>query len=189
MRTRDEIRELQRRVGTTPDGIWGPLSRAAAQRWLQGMHPKPNPWPKTDQASLTGFYGAPGKVARHTRIDVKGLGVKFSGQTVRWVACNQACAESLERILHELAEMPEGRRVLAAYAGVYYNRPVRGGSTPSLHARAAAIDLDPATNGLRTPWPTRATMPIEVMEVFAREGWLCAGAAWGRDAMHFQATQ
>jgi hypothetical protein len=32
-------------------------------------------------------------------------------------------------------------------------------------------------------------MPIEVMECFAREGWLSAGAFWGYDAMHFQATQ
>jgi hypothetical protein len=27
------------------------------------------------------------------------------------------------------------------------------------------------------------------MEEFAKEGWLAAGAFWGRDAMHFQATQ
>ena len=66
---------------------------------------------------------------------------------------------------------------------------MRGGSLPSLHARGAAIDLDPGTNGLHTPWPTRATMPLEVMECFAREGWLAAGAFWGRDAMHFQATR
>jgi hypothetical protein len=31
-------------------------------------------------------------------------------------------------------------------------------------------------------------MPLAVMEHFAREGWLSAGSAWGRDAMHFQAT-
>jgi hypothetical protein len=32
-------------------------------------------------------------------------------------------------------------------------------------------------------------MPLEIMEAFAREGWLAAGAFWGRDAMHFQATR
>jgi hypothetical protein len=35
----------------------------------------------------------------------------------------------------------------------------------------------------------RADMPLEIMECFAREGWLSAGAFWGYDAMHFQATQ
>ena len=66
---------------------------------------------------------------------------------------------------------------------------MRGGSRPSLHARAAAIDLDPGNNGLVTHWPMKATMPLEVMEAFAREGWLPAGAFWSRDAMHFQSTQ
>ncbi len=65
---------------------------------------------------------------------------------------------------------------------------MRGGSTPSLHARGAAVDLDPDYNGNLVSWPAKAAMPLEVMEAFAREGWLAAGAFWGRDAMHFQAT-
>jgi hypothetical protein len=32
-------------------------------------------------------------------------------------------------------------------------------------------------------------MPIEVMEEFAKEGWLPAGAFWSRDSMHFQSTR
>jgi hypothetical protein len=32
-------------------------------------------------------------------------------------------------------------------------------------------------------------MPLDVMEIFAREGWLAAGAFWSRDSMHMQATQ
>jgi hypothetical protein len=122
-------------------------------------------------------------------IDVSGLGVRFSGQSVSRINCHRRVAESLLSIIRELATFPEGRTALAQYAGVYNNRPMRGGSLPSLHARAAAIDLIPATNGNRTAWPTRATMPISVMEVFARYGWLSAGAFWGRDAMHFQATR
>ena len=66
---------------------------------------------------------------------------------------------------------------------------MRGGSLPSLHARGAAVDLDPDHNGNGTSWPTRAIMPLEVMEEFAKEGWLAAGAFWGRDSMHMQATQ
>ena len=56
-------------------------------------------------------------------------------------------------------------------------------------ARGAAIDLRPTTNGNRMHWPTASDMPIEVMEIFAVEGWLSAGAFWNRDSMHFQSTK
>jgi hypothetical protein len=187
--TRNQIIQLQRHVGTTPDGFWGPKSTAAAQRHLRSLMPSPNPWPATDQASLTRFYGAPGDTSQHTRIDVRGLGVMFDGQHVASINCHRKVADSLLDIIRELSTMPEGRAVLAKYAGVYNNRPMRGGSLPSLHARAAAIDLDPANNRNLSHWPTRSTMPIEVMEVFAKRGWLSAGAFWSRDAQHFQATR
>jgi hypothetical protein len=31
-------------------------------------------------------------------------------------------------------------------------------------------------------------MPFGVMEIFAREGWKAAGAFWGRDSMHLEAS-
>jgi hypothetical protein len=184
--TTAQIKDLQFRVGTIPDGFWGPKSVSACQRHLRAMMPKPNPWPATSQAALTRFYGLPG--SNLTTINVSGFGVRFDGKIVGSMTVNRACAQSLHRILETLAGSPFAY-VLREYAGVYNNRPMRGGTLPSLHARAAAIDLMPASNGNRTHWPTRATMPIEVMEMFAREGWLAAGAFWSRDAMHFQATQ
>lgn len=148
--------------------------------------PSPNPWPKTDQKSLTAFYGDPGDESNLVKLSVKGLGVKYDGVPVSVIRCHAKVAESLHRILEELAKTcPEA---LKEYAGVFNNRPMRGGSLPSLHARGAAIDLMPGTNGNHTSWPVKATMPLEVMEAFAKEGWLSAGAFWGRDAMHFQAT-
>jgi hypothetical protein len=185
--TTDEITEMQRRIGTTSDGFWGPKSIATCQKHLRSLMPRPNPWPKADQRSLTGFYGQPGDERQLTNLDVYDLGLEYSAKRIRTVRVNQACAESLRRVLVAIAES-EHHDILKLYAGVYNNRPMRGGSLPSLHARGAAIDLDPGTNGLHTPWPTRATMPLGVMECFAREGWLAAGAFWGRDAMHFQAT-
>jgi len=96
-------------------------------------------------------------------------------------------ADSLHRVLSSLARThPE---ILEKYAGCYNNRNMRGVSLPSLHARGAAIDLWPEKNGNHTAWPTRATMPLEVMEAFAKEGWKSAGAFWSRDGMHQEATR
>lgn len=187
MNTKD-IQELQHRVGAVPDGFWGPKSIAACQAYLTRLMPRRNPWPDTTQAALTKFYGAAGDESKLVRVDVSALRMKYEGKPVKLIRCHEKVADSLLRILTEIAHGP-ANAVLCHYAGVYNNRPMRGGSLPSLHARGAAIDLDPDSNGNHVAWPTRATMPIEVMEAFAREGWKSAGAFWGRDAMHAQATK
>jgi hypothetical protein len=190
---RTQIRILQETVGTEPDGFFGPKSVAACQRYLRAMMPKPHPWPKTDQRSLTAFYGPAGNVPM-VRIGCPYKMYLFNGpQTVKSISVHEKLAPSLERILKALGQRykTEEDRTAAGinrFFGVYNNRKMRGGSLPSLHARAAAIDFDYTRNGLHTHWPTRSTMPLSVMEEFAKEGWLSAGAFWSRDAAHFQAT-
>lgn len=182
------IESIQAHIGATPDGFWGVNSIAACQKHLRSLMPSPNPWPKSDQASLTRFYGAAGDESRLVRIDVSGLGVQYEGKPVTSIRVNRACSDSLLRVLSAISSSTF-RYALNEFGGVFNNRPMRGGTMPSLHARGAAVDLAASTNGLNTHWPTRATMPIEVMEMFAREGWMPAGAFWSRDAMHFQATR
>jgi hypothetical protein len=114
--------------------------------------------------------------------------VQYAGKAVSTIRVHERCAQSLLTVLTALAAQGF-RPILAQYAGVYNHRPMRGGSSWSLHAYGAAVDLAPHNNGLHTHWPTKATMPLEVMEIFASEGWLPAGAFWSRDAMHFQATR
>src|SRR6478672_5569472 len=72
-----QIKEIQTKIGVEADGFWGPISTRACEDYLRQFMPKPNPWPKTDQASLTAFYGKPGDESKRTRIDVTGLGVKY----------------------------------------------------------------------------------------------------------------
>ena len=186
--TRAQVIAMQDRIGTTPDGFWGPKSIAACQRHLRDLMPKDANWPSQSQPALQGFYGSPGDESKLVNLPVADLGVEYDGKPVKTIRCHERVADSLNRVLQAITSSPQ-RDILNEFAGVYNNRPMRGGSLPSLHARGAAIDIAPDTNRLSQSWPVSATMPLEVMEHFAREGWLAAGAFWGRDAMHFQATR
>lgn len=190
--TSDEIRAIQRKIGTVPDGFWGPKSIAACQSHLRRLMPDPNPWPSTDQASLTKFYGRAGDESRLVSIELP-YPLFYEGKPVRRTRVHERCAPSLLDIFLEIRELygdrPEIMGAATDFSGIYNNRPMRNGSLPSLHARGAAIDLDADDNGNLVPWPVVADMPLEIMEVFARHGWISAGAFWGRDAMHFQAAR
>lgn len=185
---KSQILALQKRVGTTPDGFWGPQSIAACQSHLKKLMPKVNPWPKSDEKSLKAFYGPAYSEAKMIRVKLPDeVIMHYEGTRVTQIYCHSKVAASLLRILQKLAKVCPA--VLLKYDGIWNPRTKRGGSTPSLHARGAAIDLDAWRNGNAAHWPISSAMPIEVMECFAAEGWLCAGAFWHRDAMHFQATR
>lgn len=185
--TKDQIKTIQERIGTTPDGFWGPKSIASCQAHLRKLMPPLNPWPDTSQRALTAFYGEAGDESKLTNMDVSDLNVLYDGQKVKTIRCHENVSASLRRVLVALSKThPE---ILKDYNGCFNNRAMRGGTTPSLHARGAAIDFCAGENGNHDSWPVKATMPIDVMEAFSREGWLSAGAFWGRDAMHFQATR
>ena len=191
--TRSDIEDMQVRIHAAgfplaADGQWGPESRAACQAYLRSLMPSPHPWPQQDEASLSTYYGDAGDEDYLVRLPVAGLGVAYDGKPVAAIRCHKRVAHSLGKVLAAIAAGPH-RGILTHYAGCYNFRAMRGGTRPSTHARGIAIDLAPAWNANATPWPDKATMPLEVMEHFAREGWLCAGAFWARDAMHFQATR
>jgi len=183
-----DIKAMQRRIGVTEDGFWGPKSIEACQAHLRKLMPEVNPWPAADQAGLTKDYGKAGDESQLVAMDVVGLGILYDGKPVKVIRCHKKVADSLKRVFTAISKGPH-RAILGQYAGCYNNRAMRGGSTPSLHARGAAVDLDPDRNGNHVSWPTAANMPLEVMEEFAKEGWRAAGAFWSRDAMHFQATR
>jgi len=183
-----KISELQRRVGAEPDGVWGMKSAAACQAHLRALMPENNPWPKSDPDSLARFFGKPGNESNLVNLNVKGLGIYYDGARVKTIRCHHKVGESLHRVLSEISQGPDAD-ILSEYAGCYNYRVMRGGTSLSCHAWGIAIDLAPDSNGNRTPWPKIATRPITVMEAMAREGMLSGGAVWGRDAMHFQATQ
>lgn len=188
----EEIISMQRTVGTVPDGKWGARSNEDCRNYLRGLMPSPSPWPESDQASLREFYGEPGDESNLVTIAFP-FPMYYDGKLVRTTRVHEKCAHSLLRVLVEIGKSyGQSRGIIEEaedYGGCFNFRMKRGGSTYSLHAYGAAIDLDADDNTFRDTWPLNADMPLEIMAAFAREGWISAGAFWGYDAMHFQATR
>lgn len=185
---KDSIKDIQKKIGATPDGEFGPKSQAACETYLKSLMPNPHPWPSPDDSSMKNFFGNAGQESNLELVDVTGLGMKYEGNTVNRIRCHKKVASSLKSVLQEISASPFAY-VLGEYAGVYNFRPMRGGSRYSKHAWGVAIDLDPNKNSLHQNWPESASMPFGVIEIFAKHGWLSAGAFWNRDAMHFEATK
>ena len=183
-----QLKAMQYTIGVKPDGFWGPKSIQACQLYLKGLMPSPSPWPHPDQESLKRFFGKPGDENNLVNLAVGGFNMQYSSRVVKSLYCHKRVAPSLARILKEISASPF-TYLLQNFDGCYNFRSVRGGNVPSLHAYGAAIDFDSSTNGNQQNWPISSTMPLEVMVIFAKEGWTPAGAFWGRDAMHFQTTQ
>lgn len=185
------IKEMQKKIGVDPDGFWGPKSIAACQAHLRKLMPTPNPWPGTSQEELRAFYGRPGDESKLVSFKPP-FRMNYGSQPVRVIRCHEKVAESLERILTRIGahygQSPTIIDPAGDYYGCYNYRVKRGGSSWSLHAWGAAIDLDADDNTYKQSWPMQADMPLEVMEEFALDGWKAAGAFWGYDAMHFEAT-
>lgn len=185
--TKQQLGETQKRVGAEVDYFWGPKSNAACQRHLKKLMPSSSPWPKPDDASMRAFYGREGDESNLVNLDVAFLDMHYEGKKIKTLRCHEKVADSLLKALKEIATGPAAW-ILKEYGGCFNFRPMRGGSRPSKHAWGAAIDLAPGSNGLNIYWPTKATMPIEAMEAFARQGWVGLGWQINRDGMHFQAT-
>lgn len=186
-----KIRQMQAKIGVTADGFWGPISQAACRKHLRSLMPANNPWPKSDSASLKAFYGKAGDEDNLVRIEFP-YPMFYLGKQINSTRVHRECAESLLCVLKNIAasrEFSEIKNEAQDFGGVFNNRNKRGGTTKSLHAYGAAIDLAADDNSFSNSWPMQSNMPLEIMECFARESWLAAGAFWGYDAMHFQATQ
>lgn len=183
-----EIRKIQHKVGTLVDGIWGSESTDACQAYLKGLMPNPHPWPKPDHKSLREFYGDPWDNSPIVSINApEWMRLYGTDRKVRKIQCHVEVAHSLLRALEAAYEVaPE---YACRYFGCHVDRNTRGGVTPSQHAYGAAIDLAAHTNRNMMKWPEQADMPFAIMEAFALEGWMAAGAFWGRDAMHFAAVK
>ena len=104
-------------------------------------------------------------------------------------------AEKLKAVSTEIDALPDAlKRTAYPIAGVLACRSVRDTGRDSMHAYAAAIDLNAkmadywlwqATSGAG-PLPYRNRMPQEIVDVFERHGFIWGGKWYHYDTMHFE---
>ncbi len=103
-------------------------------------------------------------------------------------------AGHLTAVSAEIEALPEAvKRAAYPIAGVFNCRPVAGTGRLSMHAYAAAIDLNIAfsdywlwqkpTGGL-IPYHNR--MPQQIVDIFERHGFIWGGKWYNYDTMHFE---
>jgi hypothetical protein len=118
---------------------------------------------------------------------------KTWGRPVRVSRVN-GIAEKLKQVSDEIDALPAAIKA-AAYpiAGVFACRAVKDTGRPSMHAYAAAIDLNlkmsdywlwQAKGGGSIPYRNR--MPQEIVDIFERHGFIWGGKWYHYDTMHFE---
>jgi hypothetical protein len=178
------------------DGIWGELTIQAFEAWRRRCRPAPGDvWPVDTEDALTRVFGPPGDVPLVRCTPAYPLRLSWDLATrIDSFFCHEKVRDSLEHVFRQIYTLYDGdlqvirHKRLDRFGGCYNNRPRKGNlRRPSLHARGAAIDLDPEHNQFR--WTRdQASMPEEIIDIFESAGWLSGGRTWGYDFMHFQAT-
>ncbi|BCJ91755.1 hypothetical protein IZ6_24900 [Terrihabitans soli] len=172
----------------------GPKAEKAVTTWRDKEPPMragTEKWPV--QSGAAAFFGAPGE--NHTLIDTAYpmvLAWDLKAQVTK-ITCNKKVAEPLKRIFsktlaHYGIDQIRNLR-LDRFGGCFNNRKMRGGSSLSVHAFAAAVDIDPSNNQLK--WTKeRATLARPEFLPFwgfvEEEGAVSLGRARNYDWMHFQ---
>ncbi|PYE53480.1 M15 family metallopeptidase [Deinococcus yavapaiensis] len=122
------------------------------------------------------------------------VAVDWFGQRVSFTRVGGA-AEALRRVAAEIARLPELRPFATPSAGTFVRRDVAGTNRVSMHAYAAAIDLNVKSSdywrwtGAREGSPNvryRNRMPLELVRIFEAHGFVWGGRWYHFDTMHFE---
>lgn len=113
--------------------------------------------------------------------------------TVNRIQCHKLIADRLKAALTEILQVYGLTRIkqlgIDLFGGCYNYRQMRGGSSWSVHAFGAAIDLDPARNQLKETSKTARFARPEykaMIDIFYKHGFESLGREKGYDYMHFQ---
>jgi len=182
---------VQKFLGLVPDGKIGPKT-------IEAMGKKLNiavSWPRDRESEMNAFYGPVGKNMT-TLVLPYPMVLSWEPETkVTKITCHEKVHDSLKRIfqktldhygLDKIKEMKLDR-----FAGCLYVRPKRNGTTWSVHAWGAAVDLAPEQNELK--WDHKRALFAKpdykaFWDIVEGEGWTSLGRSRDYDWQHFQAA-
>lgn len=120
--------------------------------------------------------------------------VQWFGQTIRFSGSHGA-AKALEKVRDELSQKPELRKYLTG-ASTFYWRPVRGAKRLSAHSYGMAVDINTSHSDYwlwKNPKAGETAkiayvnrIPLEVVKVFEKHGFVWGGRWYHFDTMHFE---
>lgn len=120
--------------------------------------------------------------------------VDWFGQKIPFTKVNGG-ARQLEKVAEELSKMPQFRKYLTN-ASSFYWRKVRGANRQSAHSYGIAIDINTSYSNYwlwSNPKCTETDkikyenrIPIEIVEVFEKYGFVWGGRWYHYDTMHFE---
>lgn len=152
-------------------------------------------WPKETTENLLRYYGAVGE--NQVKIDAPyRMVLAWDTDTeLTKITCHKKVAESLYTALENVAFLYTEEEIVKhgfnMFGGTLNVRKIRGGNRWSTHSWGIAIDIDPARNGLKTPWNKAYLGRPECrdfVDCFKQEGWYSLGLEKDYDSMHFQAA-
>lgn len=211
-RTIAAIKQFQTANGLAVDGIAGNRTRTALFSVAAVPYVRPHEAPRTPlatgravtpaqsatprQANVVAYYGQPGSAqatAGRCEFPFPFRIAWDPKQTVSHCACNTKVAKQATELFAAVhaAYGTEAMKELGLdlFGGCFNNRPMRGGSKPSMHAYGIAWDLDPERNQLK--WNHKlalfATPKYEKFwDIVEQHGATSLGRERDFDWMHFQ---
>lgn len=185
------IRNIQKHLGLTQDGIIGPQTLRAICSEL-GVKETPA-WPTQEEVRKgCSIFGAPGREEALTSI-IPAYTLYYENSPVRSIRVHALIAPHVKRALEEvLAHYGENeiqRLGLNQFGGCYNYRPTSSGKSLSLHAWGIALDFAPRTNAYALKSP-RASLSHPDCEpwwrIWEQHGAVSLGRERNFDWMHLQ---
>lgn len=151
-------------------------------------------WPKETTETLMRYYGPVGENQVKIETPYRMVLAWDTDTELKQITCHKKVAESLYTALENVSFLYTENEIVKhgfhLFGGSLNVRKIRGGNRWSTHSWGIAIDIDPARNGLNTPW-NRAYLGKpecrDFVDCFKQEGWYSLGLEKNFDAMHFQA--